>query len=207
MAEVQTHGFFFEKWIRDTFFNSCIDNYSAKWDISKESNKQFGNLPISIKTAKYGSSINLGDAIRQISIQEEFILIVGFWKQVKDFKELVNVTATTISMELWSTLWDPLTIDDVKKLDKLIKSYTTDYKIIREKAQSLKAQSPFKDCLITLNPKIDSKTQRRLQCSISFGLFFKKILTLDSKGIFKSPKLWNIEVPKPWESKSRTFNF
>ena len=206
MAEVQSHGFHFEKWIKDTFFEGYISSsYTDKWDIPKHQNKNYGNLPISIKTSKYGSPIGLGDAIRQFSIDEDFILIVGYWEQEGKNKKLVNVSACEIQIDTWRKLWDPIKYDDISKLDQLIKSYDQSYLKIRKDAKALKAKSPYKDCNITLNPKIDSKSQRRLQCSIGFKLYFDKISTQTNSDKLENPVLWGKEVPKPWESKSRTF--
>lgn len=207
MAEVQSHGFLFEKWIKDTFFNGYkSSSYTDKWDIPKCINKNFGNLPVSIKTSKYGSPIGLGDAIRQISIDEDFILIVGYWEQVGKNKKLVNVSACEMQLDTWKILWDPIKYDDVLKLDKLIKSYTQSYLKIRKDAKVLKAKSPYKDSKIILNPKIDSKSQRRLQCSIGFKLYFNTIATQYKIDKSEKPILWDMEVPKPWKSESRTFN-
>ena len=50
-------------------------------------------LPVSIKTCKYGSSIGFGDALRQFENEEDFLLIVGFWKQAGAFKNFVAVEA------------------------------------------------------------------------------------------------------------------
>lgn len=206
MPEVQQHGFMFEKWIKNTFFEGYQNNYSYKWDIAKEANFNFGNLPISIKTAKWGSSINMGDAIRQYSIDEDFILIVGFWKQENNFKIFVNVTSTIITKGLWKKLWEPLKLEEIEKLDKLIKDYKVDCFTVRDSAKNLKKSKPYCESLITLNPKIDSKSQRRLQCSIKFDLFFDKISKKELKKIIENSLLWGIEVPKTWESSRRTFN-
>lgn len=206
MSEVQTHGFVFEKWVRETFFNKYETTYGAKWDVAKEANTIYGNLPVSIKTAKYGSSIYLGDAIRQYSINEDFILLVGFWKQEEGKKRIVNVAAPVIKVSLWQDLWLPLIKKEIIALDNLIKSYDKPYYKIRKAAQEMKSTSPYCDCKITLNPKIDSKTQRRLQCSINFNLFFDEIATCFQREEIEHPMLWAKEVPEPWESKSRTFN-
>ncbi len=206
MAEVQKHGLVFEKWVRDTFFEKYETGYGAKWDIAKEANKKYGNLPVSIKSIKYGSSINMGDAIRQRSINEDFVLLVGFWKQEGKLKRIVNVTSTKIDRTLWNSLWEPLSLDDISELDRLIKSYGVHYSEIRKQAQLLKSKHPYCDCSITLNPKIDSKSQRRLQCSIGFNLHFSKIATGDSREAQERPTLWGVEVPEPFESRSRIFN-
>lgn len=78
MTQVQTHGFAFEKWVKNTFFTEVESTYTQKWDIPKEHNsgdklpQQLRNIPVSIKMAKFGSPIGLGDAIRQFNIDEDF---------------------------------------------------------------------------------------------------------------------------------------
>src|SRR3989338_8737605 len=201
MTEVQNHGFIFEDWVKNTFFNGYRGGYSDKWDVPQEFNKKYGGLPVSIKTAKYGSTIGLGDARRQFDTTEDFLMIVGFWKQEGKYKRIVNATAVVVEKELWTELWKPVTLEDLIKLDSLIKNTGLHYTKIRKMAQDLKKQKPYSLCEITLNPKIDSKTQRRLQCGIRFGLYFGKIAPGSSSEISKTPTLWKVEVPKPWESK------
>ena len=87
MVEVQFHGFSFEHWARNTFFGKYLGNYMQKWDIPASENKEpevpieWRDFPVSIKTAKWGSPIGLGDAIRQRKINESFVMIAGFWRQ------------------------------------------------------------------------------------------------------------------------------
>ena len=116
MVEVQNHGFMFENWIKDTFFNGYRGGYSDKWDVPVEFNSK-NKLPVSIKTAKYGSTIGLGDAIRQFNTNEDFLLIVGFWKQEGKLKHIVNVSAVVVKKEVWKNLWLPIKFDNLKKLD------------------------------------------------------------------------------------------
>ena len=71
MVEVQAHGFTFEKWVRDTFFDGYSGSYMQKWDIPPDANTHasvptaFRSIPVSIKTAKLGSPIGLGDVLRE----------------------------------------------------------------------------------------------------------------------------------------------
>ena len=64
MVEVQRHGFSFEKWVRDSLFGEYEGNYMQKWDIPPDRNQHelipsdFWNIPVSVKTAKYGSEIH-----------------------------------------------------------------------------------------------------------------------------------------------------
>lgn len=71
MVEVQYHGFSSEKWVRSTLFGGCEGSYMQKWDVPPEVNSHpsipeyLRNLPVSVKTARYGSPIVLGDVLRQ----------------------------------------------------------------------------------------------------------------------------------------------
>lgn len=71
MTQVQHHGFAFERWVKETFFEPFKANYAQKWDVPAEHNclcevpLDLRGLPVSIKTAKFGSPIGLGDAARQ----------------------------------------------------------------------------------------------------------------------------------------------
>ena len=96
MTEVQSHGFVFEDWVKNTFFSGYKGGYSDKWDIPCEFNKKYGGIPVSIKTAKYGSTIGLGDACRQFDTKENFLMIVGFWKQEGRYKRIVNASAVIV---------------------------------------------------------------------------------------------------------------
>lgn len=86
MPEVQLHGFDFENWIKQTFFAEFSVSYSNKWDVPAEANDdgivpiEFRRLPVSIKTCKNRCPIGFGDALRQFKIDEDFLLIVGFWE-------------------------------------------------------------------------------------------------------------------------------
>lgn len=103
MAEVQLHGFDFENWIKKTFFAEFSISYSSKWDVPAEFNtleiipNEFRNLPVSVKTCKNRSPIGFGDALRQFGINEDFLLIVGFWEQENDNKNFVSVEAVKVT--------------------------------------------------------------------------------------------------------------
>lgn len=128
MPEVQLHGFDFENWIKKTFFADFSASYSHKWDVPAEFNKleivpkEFRHLSVSIKTCKNRSPIGFGDALRQFSINEDFLLIVGFWEQSGVNKNFVAVEAAKITAKNWKNLFAPLTEKDLKLLDSTIKN-------------------------------------------------------------------------------------
>ena len=204
-AEVQNHGVIFEKWIRDTFFDSYEPkSYTQKWDIPASANKRFGGVPINPKATKYRTPVDLGDALRQFKIDEPFIMVIGYWQQEEGKKRFVNVVAPQISPSEYRKLWGEVKLEDLEKLDAIIKE-TPDYREARKLAQAMKKTAPFSTSLITLNPKIDSKSQRRLQCSLSFARVFKLLAPTADPAIQERPLLWGVPVLAAFDSPARSF--
>lgn len=203
--EVQSHGLVFEKWICDTFFDGYTpDSSTQKWDIPARANKRFGGIPVNPKAAKYKGAVDMGDALRQFDIDEPFWLIIGYWQQNGETKRFVNVVARRIEPEDWRQLWGDLERADLKRLDEIIKR-TPDPREARELAQQLKREPKFKSSVITLNPKIDSKSQRRLQCSLAWSKVFKILAPDADPSIQKRPMLWGAPVDIEVQSPPRTF--
>lgn len=203
---MQRHGYVFEEWVRKTFFDGYeAPSYTQKWDVSKEANKKYGGVPVSIKTAKYGTAVDLGDALRQFQIKEEFLLIIGYWKQQGERKRIVNIVATTVPAKLWQSLWSPITLDDLLKLDAAVKNRAVGYRQARTEARHLKSVPPFTGALMTVNPKIDSKTQRRLQCSLRFDLVFERLAPKADPRPQENPSLFGVPVLEPFLSRPRKF--
>jgi len=205
--EVQQHGLVFEEWVRTTFFNGYKPpGYTQKWDIPAAINREHGGLPVNPKATKYRSSVDLGDALRQFDIDEPFILIIGYWVQEGDAKRIVNIVAPVITPATMRKLWGDITREDLVRLDSLIKDRSLDYREVRKQAQAMKKSHPFNTSIITLNPKIDSKGQRRLQCSLSFGKVFEHLAPGADDGIQDPPVLWGVPFTETIASRSRSFD-
>lgn len=203
--EVQNHGVVFEQWIRDTFFDGYRpESYTQKWDIPASANVNFGGIPVNPKATKYKTAVDMGDALRQFDIQEPFWLIIGYWQQNGETKRFVNVVARRIEPAQWHKLWGDLTRADLERLDEIIKT-TPDFREARRLAQQIKREPQFKSSLITLNPKIDSHSQRRLQCSLSWSKVFKILAPDADPSIQKRPMLWDVAVDIEVQSPPRTF--
>lgn len=191
--EVQRHGLVFETWIRDTFFDGYVPPaYTQKWDIPAEANLRHGGVPVNPKAAKYRTPVDLGDALRQYDIAEPFILVVGFWVQEADEKRFVNIVAPLITPEAWRQLWGPVTRADLEKLDALVKDRSLDYREARKRAHAMNNAPPFSESIILLNPKIDSKGQRRLQCSLRSDALYQYLAPGAPQGVQKKPALWGV---------------
>lgn len=203
--EVQRHGVVFEEWIRDTFFGGYRPaGYTQRWDIPASVNTNHGGIPANPKAAKFGTPVDLGDALRQFDIAEPFLLIVGFWKQDGDVKRFVNVQAVRVEPEQWRRLWGSVTRADLEQLDALIKDTSRDVLATRKAAQALKRKSPFTGAVIQVNPKIDAK-QRRLQCSLRFADFFDRLAPVADRAATNAPRLFEVPLPAELASPPREF--
>lgn len=212
MVEVQFHGFTFEKRVRDTFFNGYVGNYMQKWDIPPEINKseqipqEYQNVAVSVKSAKYGSPIGLGDARRQRTIDIPFLMIVGFWKQINPSEKwFVEIGVALFNVSDWNDLWGGLNIEEISKIDSQIKDMRPSYSEGRALAKSWKHNCVLKSgCKLVINPKIDSKTQRRIQCSIPFSTFWQFCGHTPSST--DAPRLFGVAFKNPVISEARRFN-
>ncbi len=213
MSEVQKHGFSFEKWIRDTFFESYEGVYSQKWDVPAEYNisklvpADFRGLPVSIKTTKQGSPVNLGDALRQFEISEEFVMICGIWRQVnRQEKHLVAIGAAKFSASAWRELWAPLKLSEIKGLDRTVKDRSISYSEARIRAKAWQADHPPRGhASLRINPKIDSKEQRRVQCSLPFASYCQAADLVDIVTESAGAELFGKRYPGMIKSPPRTF--
>ncbi len=205
--EVQLHGLVFEEWVRDEFFAGYRPpSYTQKWDIPAAVNCAHGGVPVNLKAAKYGTPVDLGDALRQFDIAEPFIFVIGYWRQEGDAKRFVNILNLRVEQAQWRKLWGAVTRADLEKLDALIKDRSLDFYEARERAQAMKHKTPFTQSIIVLNPKIDAKTQRRLQCSLRFEDVFKYIAPEADLKPQAQPSLWGVTFPDAMVSKPREFS-
>ncbi len=206
-SEVQHHGLVFEQWVRDTFFAGYRPaSYTQRWDIPASANQNHGGLPVNPKLCKYGTAVDLGDALRQFEIAEPFMLIIGFWRQDGDTKRLVHLVAPVVLPDLWRKLWGPVTAGDLQRLDTLIKDPHRPIAETRRLAQQMKNAPPFTAAIIQLNPKIGADGQRRLQCSLRFADVFKHLVPGIEPAPQAHPALFGVEFPGPIKSPPRELN-
>jgi hypothetical protein len=205
--EVQHHGYVFERWVADSFFGGYIaPSYTQKWDIPASVNTRHGQIPVNPKAVCYGSPVGLGDALRQFEVAEDFLLILGYWQQDGDQKRLVKIIAPRVTPAVYRKLWGPITRADLEKLDAVIKDTSLTPEQARAAAQKLKQVPPFNQAVITLNPKIDGQTQRRLQCSLGFAAVFRYLAPEENPVPEEHPELWGVAGPHPFFSGPRSFS-
>lgn len=211
MVEVQSHGFQFEKWVRDAFFGGYSGDYTQEWDVPAERNvggfpPELSGLPVSIKTARYGSPVGLGDAVRQRGIGVSFVMVAGFWEQrTPGEKWFEDIGVSGFTVEDWNGLWGAVSVESLKEIETEIKNPGLHYSEARELARRWKRKAAGSSASeIVINPKIDSKTQRRIQCSLPFKVFWR-IAGRESRRA-DYPDLLGLKFPNPVASSPRKFN-
>ena len=212
MVEVQRHGFTFEKWVLDVLFGGYTGNYMQKWDVPPDGNQHelippdFRNIPVSVKTAKIGSPIALGDALRQRSIDEPFLMIAGFWRQRSPSEKwFEDIGWAKFAPDDWNSLWGSLSPGQITELDRLVKNLETHYSVVRKQARDWKIRvASNSGSRIVVNPKIDSKKQRRVQCSLPFQVFWEAVGR--KAEIHDTPLLFGLPFENPVILSTRSFN-
>jgi hypothetical protein len=171
MTNNQLHGKKFEDLIKSCgLFSGSADggrSPTARFDIEAKYDKVLG-LPTSIKST--GSNIvGLSDARSFFSISEKFRMLVGRYKQVGSQKHFHTVHEFILTPTTLAGLRGELTLEDVVDFHNglLLTAFPAGSHVAaRQWARQRKAAIANKVSMITLNPKIDSKSQRRLQCSL-----------------------------------------
>jgi hypothetical protein len=125
-------------------------------------------LPTSIKST--GSNIvGLSDARSFFAISEKFRMLVGRYKQAGPHKVFKTVHEFILTPTILADLRGEVTWEDVDKFHnglRLDAFPVGSHPEARQWARQRKVAIADKRSMITLNPKIDSKRQRRLQCSL-----------------------------------------
>lgn len=172
MAAVQQHGLEMERILGSAYLGHDVPatHYTSVYDIP--ANIAPDGRPVSIKTAKInasGGTICLGDARRIWAnvATEEMTLICGTYTQVAGFKAFTRVHEIVITPDIARRLLGTVTPDQVARFhDTLLEFPQGSHVAARRWARAVKVHMKDREGLITLNPKIDSKRQRRLQCSV-----------------------------------------
>ena len=104
--------------------------------------------------------------------------------------------------ERYRALWEPVTREDLERLDAIVKDKSLTLEEAREQAQAMKRRVPFSKAIMQVNPKIDAN-QRRLQCSVRFGDFFHFLAPEAEPLKQEQPALWGVGLPEAFESPPR----
>jgi hypothetical protein len=174
MTRNQLHGKKFEDLIKGCgLFPGASDqsrSITAGVDIEARFDREMG-LPTSIKTS--GSrTITLSDARRFWAIDYQFRMLVGIYEQIDRQKHFGVVHEFLLTPDNLLELRGAVAAVEVERLHYgigLIGFPAGQHAEARAWIARELANLPLDQSRIVLNPKIDSKEQRRLQCSVSLG--------------------------------------
>ena len=157
--ERNAHGFRFEERVIKELNLVPEENYTAKWDAYDS------NTPISIKCISKTGNIDCGSIVRMFGhfAVPGWDMIVGRHQN----KVLQAVFRYSFTDQICKDLIGDLTLEDVKEFDEGVKSFPPGYhEEARMYAKEWKREYKPKMGLLTVQPKIDSIVQRRVQCGI-----------------------------------------
>lgn len=204
MPESQQHGFLWESEIKTKVFGlTGPDPYTAVHDVDRNRNTLNSNENVSIKTAG-NTTLCMGDALRVFDYETgvEHTCVALQYVQREQRKILTSVYELDLTKR--EILWKNVTKQDVEELDRLVRSMPANKrdaeidKAIKQKKKELNAKSGA----IKFNPKIDSKTQRRLQCSIPKFATYPELI----KSSTTQPIVRGVEISASIESGRRVRN-
>lgn len=182
MSEVQNHGFIFQDWVEKILgVEKLAKNYTQKWDIP-------GEVPISVKCMGLKNALEFGSTVRIWEIKEVFIIVVGRWEQIGGKKIMRSIDEIKITPEILKKMRGSITLEEIIALDKKIKMFPAgkdgQTKAI-EYANKWKTDRKNKIGLLTITHKIDSKTQRRIQCNLNYTNYLKLFGKTSNEIIFR----------------------
>ena len=177
--EVQAHGNYYE----DLKTRQITGLSKADYDALKENGYTSGMdimkglmspYDYSIKTSK-GNTVDCGDILRRRQ-ETDYNLVVGCYSQVGDNKVFYSEYTFYIRPEHESILWGRMNYNQLAEYVDYIKNIPAG----REAQQETKTErTVLKNCiedknaLMKIHPKVDSKKQRRVQCSLKMSDLIK----------------------------------
>jgi len=172
MAEVQAHGNKYENHkiykltglTKKEYDKLKKNGYTSPFDLVKGLKVNFNGA---IKSTA-SNTVCCSD-IQRMYGHEDYTLIVGAYDQVDNKKVFHTEYEFYITKEDFDTLWGNTSVeklneyvDKVRKVEKT-KEAQADYQKVKE---VWKKGVLDENALFILNPKVDSKKQRRVQCSL-----------------------------------------
>ena len=199
--EVQAHGNLFEDVKtreitglgKEEYDKLKSNGYTSSMDIVKGLHS---DIDVSIKTAK-SNKVDCGDVLRRRA-ESEYDIVIGQWTQAGDNKVFHTEYTFHIKPEHESLLWGKMNYEKLREFDSYIKSIHAglngqqETMIVRQLLKNIVEDS---NALMSIHPKVDSKKQRRVQCSFNIDKLIKSGVEYEARPI-------RIVI----ESKTRTFN-
>ncbi len=171
MPRSQEFGFYIENLVRTKVHGLPEKaNDTGIHDIPKEENKLDPTETQSIKTTG-GNAIDCGDVLRVFDYdrKEKHTMIVFRYEQGAETRKIQEVLEIALTSEAMDVLFGKVTRQEIQALDTYVKSIPKNARTAEHQATYKKMAKDIKASSggwISYAPKVDSETQRRLQCSI-----------------------------------------
>jgi hypothetical protein len=171
-TESQAHGFIWERDILQNVFQAPPQqSYTSIFDLPAEHNPLVDGENISIK-AFGANTIDLGDAMRIFNYEQvpsvtliaiRYTQLTPQTKRIRDIYEL-----RMGGPDAHAILFGRVTRDDISQLVQMLRAIPpgAGNEALRQAVHAKKEELNNKSGVIRFNPKMDSGSQRRLQCSI-----------------------------------------
>ena len=170
--EVQAHGNVYEDCVirertdmsKDQYDALKPNGYTSEFDLSKGLVVDYNG---SIKTTK-NNTICCSDVVRKMT-HNNYRLIVGQYTQVGKEKVFHTEYEFFITPDDDKALWGKMDIQEVREFVDYVKSIPSGKEAqlsTKSQRQTFQKQAQDSSALFKLNPKVDSKKQRRVQCSL-----------------------------------------
>jgi hypothetical protein len=173
MPESQAHGFKFQRIVEKEVFGLETEipkAYTGIHDVPKAYNKLNPEENVSIKTTG-SETICFADPLRlfDYSVEEKHTAIAIYYRQEDGLKIIKKVVQ--FSLDDKSALFGDVGRDEIQYICEEIKKVPIGIPMSELNAHRQRINAMTKElsvrCPIQFNSKIDSKKQRRLQCSLS----------------------------------------
>ena len=221
MSNSQSHGKTFEREVITKCFGVAEDE-ADKFGNTAVFDIPFGITtcqhptgdPVSIKTAAVkaaakAATVCLSDASRVWAWDQPLILVVGLYSQNGETKMFHTVYEFHLRLDRQERglLYGELTLAEVSSFHKTLKTFGQgEHAKARAWAKAEKKRLAPKTGHIQLNPKIDSKTQRRLQCSVRLPLLVDACKDTRRFTENETGKYRGLSLPFPVDSGARVFS-
>ena len=177
--EVQAHGNYYEDLKTKQITGLSKDEYDALKENGYTSGMDImkGLLSVSdysIKTTG-SNSVNCGDILRRRQ-ETDYNLVVGCYSQVGDNKVFYSEYTFYIRPEHEQKLWGRMNYNQLAEYVDYIKNIPAGKEAQQETKTErtvLKNCIEDKNALMKIHPKVDSKKQRRVQCSVKMSDLIK----------------------------------
>lgn len=208
MSNNQMHGKSFEDFIKSTFRGSSDNGRTPTsiFDIEADFDKEL-HLDTSIKTTKKSLRNNevfpLSDARRIFSLDNDFRMLIGLYEQKSEKKFFGCILEYIIKIENIKKLKGEISLEQIADFHNSLKAYPIGEHEAARRFHRIKNKELKDKTLITLNPKVDTKNQRRLQCSLKRQVL-ESILP-SNQIIIHNEEFRDLQLPIVLKSSARTF--